>query len=916
MSDERPDPDELLARVQAAEAKASRGKLKIFFGAAPGVGKTYAMLEAGRKLAKSGVDVVVGYLEPHTRPDTLALALGLDVLPKREVEYGGRVRTDFSLQLALERHPQLILVDEMAHTNLPDPNVVVHEKRWRDIEELLDAGIDVYTTLNVQHLESVNDVVATVTGVVVRETVPDSIFDKADEVELVDLPPDDLIERLQEGKVYVPGQAQQAVRHFFRKGNLIALRELALRQTAERVNAQMLDYRHEHAVLTTWPTAERLLVCIGPSPFAARLIRATRRMAAALHAPWIAVHVDAALAPSLSQMDRDRLAQNMHLAEQLGGETVTLAGNRFVDEIVRYARDRNVTKIIVGKPQLPRWREILRGSYVYELTRACGDIDIYVISGDVESAPSRLNATPAPSPPLPWSAYAWSIAVVLLGTGISWFLYPFLSPLNLIMIYLVGVVIVSARLGRGPSILASILSVVAFDFLFIPPFFTFAVDDTEYLLTFVIMLFTGLVISTLTDRVRRQAEFAYQRARRTSALYGMSRELASMSTLGEMISAAVRHVGDAFSAEVTLHLPDPQGRLHLWGAGEKQSVAPHDLGVVQWVYEHGERAGLGTDTLPGARTLYLPIQAVNRRIGVIGIQPAQAGRRLDTDQLRFLEAFADQLAIAIERVHLTNEVETALLQAESERMRNSLLSAVSHDLRTPLTAIAGASSTLIEASDALSKETRLELAETIFEEAERLNRLVGNLLEMTRLDAGAIVVHKEWQPLEEVLGVALQRLHRQLVGREVHSELAPDLPPVPLDGVLMEQVFVNLLENAAVHTPPGTPIELSATCGGEWIQVNVADRGPGLPTGEERRIFDKFHQIERSQGRGGVGLGLAICKGIVEIHGGRIWAENRPGGGVVFSFTLPLATATVPAPWAGVRPGKLDDEEQISANDG
>ncbi len=906
MSSKRPNPDALLARVQADEAKQARGKLKIFFGAAPGVGKTYAMLEAARKAGKEGADVVIGYIEPHCRPDTQALVLGLDILPRLEIEYRGAKLFEFNLDAALELHPQLLIVDELAHTNAPG---VTHAKRWQDVMQLLDAGIDVYTTLNVQHLESLNDVIAQITGVVVRETMPDSILEQADEVELVDLPPDDLLERLREGKVYIAREAERAMAHFFTKGNLIALRELALRRTAERVGEQMDVYRDEQAVQGTWPARERILVSVGPSPFADRLVRAARRMAAGLKSPWIAVHVETPRDADLSAADRERLTQTLRLVEQLGGETATLSGQSVADELIQYARSRNVTKIVVGKPKQPRWKELFRGSLVYELTRKCGDIDVYVISGDPQ--PTAAPAAQAHQQPIERLGYLWAILMVLGCTGLSFSMSSRLDPTNLVMIYMLGVVAVSLRLGRGPSILATILSVAVFDFCFVPPQWTLAVRDTEYFFTFLVMLVTGLVISTLTARVQFQAQAARRRERRTAALYAMSRELAATQSAEQIARIAARHVMAASDVRAMVLLPDQNrnlgekgDRLHLperpegcfaqmvpvplFSAGDSLSLNVHDEAVAKWVFEHGEIAGRGTATLPGSEGVYLPLPTSHGAVGVLGVIPSSSTSNLDIEQLHLLEAFAGLIAIALERANLETEADQIRLDIETERLRSSLLSAVSHDLRTPLSVVTGASSTLLEGDQSLTPEVRRELAASILEESERLNRLVANLLDMTRLQAGALEVRKQWQPIEEVVGAALARTSRQLKDRPVTTDVAADLPFAPLDDLLIQQVLVNLLENAARYTPPGTPIEISARHEDGTIVIEVADRGPGLPPNDPNRLFEKFYRVGDSKTRTGTGLGLAICRGIVQLHGGKIVAANRPGGGAVFRFTLPL----------------------------
>lgn len=874
----RPDPDELLARVQAAERQQKRGKLKIFFGAAAGVGKTYAMLEAAQARLQEGEDVVVGYVESHARPETEALLVGLERLPLRMVDYHGQKLSDFDLDAALVRRPGLIVVDELAHTNLAGSR---HAKRWQDILELLAAGLNVYTTVNVQHLESLNDIVAQITGVVVRETFPDTVLEQADEVELIDLPPDDLLQRLQEGKVYLPQQAEQAMRHFFRKGNLLALRELALRRTADRVDTQMRAYKQDHAIAQSWPAGERLLVCVGPSPLSRRLVRATRRMATALRAEWLAVHVEKSPLP-LAQ--REQVAQTLRLAEQLGAEVVTLNGHNISEEIVTYARSRNVSKIVVGKPARPQWHELLFGSIVDDLVRHSGEIDVYVITGEPDGATAN-SVLFRPESHSQWSAYLQALMVVLICTVIDRFLFPYLDPANLIMVYLLGIVVTAGLLGRGPSILASILSVLAFDINFVPPYYSLTVEEAEYLITFAVMLITGLTISTLTARVRQQALSARQRERHTAALYAMSREFATIRGRENVLQTAVRHVSELFDSQVAILLADSGRSLNNDPAGYPPFLQNEtEQSVAQWVFDHRQRAGAFTETLPGAKALYLPLTTLRDVVGVMGVCPAGDRRFQTPDELHLLETFANQIALAIERVKLAEETEEARIQIETEQLRSTLLSSLSHDLRTPLAAITGAATAILADENQLSPAGQRDMVQTIYEEANRLNRLLRNVLEMTKLESGAIQVKRNWQPLEEVIGTALSRLEDS---RPIITHLPADLPLVAFDEVLIEQVLVNLLENALKYTPAGSSIELSASADANFVTIEVADRGPGLPPGEEERIFNKFYRVEPQSGVG-VGLGLAICRGIVTAHNGRIWAESRPGGGALFRFTLPI----------------------------
>jgi two-component system sensor histidine kinase KdpD len=887
MREARPDPDALLRRVAGEETR-RRGRLKVFFGASPGVGKTYAMLEAAQRMRGTGVDVVIGWVETHGRAETAALAEGIPRLPLREVEYRGVSLREFDLDAALARRPALLLLDELAHTNAPGSR---HAKRWQDVQELLDAGIDVYTTLNVQHVESLNDLVNQITGVAVRETVPDQALDEADEVEFIDLPPEELLERLAEGKVYLPEQAARAAREFFRRGNLIALRELALRRTAEHVDADMEDYRRDHAIERTWPVAERILVCIRPHPESPRLIRAGRRMAARLRAAWIVAYVESPAQPPLSAREREELAAATKLAEQLGAQTTVLSGADVAETLVGYAREHNVSKIVVGKPAHARWRDRLRGSLLEEIVRRSGEIDVYFIAGDKTQPALQPAARPRRSP---LRRYVWAVLLVVLATLVCWGMFGRFNNSNLIMIYLLGVCFVAVRLGRGPSALAACLSVAAFDFCFVPPYLTFAVSDTQYLLTFGVMLLVGFLISTLAVRVRDQAEAARRREQRTQLLYSVSRELAGLGTPEEIARITGRHVNDAVRGPAVLLLPRPDGTLAV-SPPEVKSIAtePREISVAQWVFEHAQMAGRGTDTLPGASALYVPLRSGDRTLGVLALRPDESLLPLSPDQLDLVETLARQAAASLDRARLAAEGEEARVTAERERLRSTLLSSVSHDLRTPLAAITGAASSLLQAPAPQAAERR-ELAETIYEEAERLNRLVANLLDMTKLESGTVPLKREWHSVEEVVGSALGRLEEGLAGRRVETVMPSDLPLVPIDAVLVEQVLVNLLENAIKYTDPGSGLRVSARPEPGGVGVEVADEGPGVKPGDEERVFEKFYR--GSSAPRGFGLGLAICRAIITAHGGRIWAENRTPHGVAFRFTLPVEGTPPPPP--------------------
>src|SRR6478752_1852525 len=872
MAEIRPNPDALLKRVQAEEVRQLEGKLKIFFGANPGVGKTYAMLEAAHEQRRDGVDIVIGIVETHGRVETEALLPGLEVLPRRTVEYRGTVLNEFDLDAALARRPAILLLDELAHNNAPG---LRHTKRCQDVLELLKAGIAVYTTVNVQHLESLNDVVAQITGVRVRETVPDSAIERADDVELIDLPPDDLLQRLKDGKVYVPEQIQHAIQNFFSKGNLIALRELALRRTAERVDQQMEVYRRDHAVVRTWPAAETIMVCVNMKPRGPRLIRAARQMATNLHAKCIAVYVQVPRHLRLPQADRDRLVQTLRLAEQLGAETVTLTGERVAQELLNYARSRNATKIIVGKPVRSLWKEWLFGSVVSELVHQSGDIDIYVITGEAgEGQPLIRRSLKRTSNR---REYLYALVGVAMATAVAWAMDPYFSQANLIMMYLMAVIVIAIRLGRGPSVLASVVSVATFDFFFVPPYLSFAVSDIQYVLTFTIMLIVALVISNLAVRIREQAEVARDRERRTAVLYAMSRDLATHRGTAMLAQVAAKHLREVFDGQVAIFLADAEKRVRLQ-RGEQLffDLDPKESGVAQWVFDHNERAGSGTDTLPGASALYLPLVGSTGPIGVVALRPKDTGLLLDPEQLHLLESLINQVALAIERTRLSDEAQQAHVRVETERMRNAILSSVSHDLRTPLATITGAASSLAVERGELDPVARRELAQSIYRESERLDRLLKNLLDLMRLEAGGVQLRKEWHSVDEIAGSALTGLDGRFHDHAVNTSFPAVLPLVLVDGVLLEQVVINLIENAVKYTPVGNSIDLSASANDREVIVEVADRGPGITSGEESRIFDKFYRGKLARAReGGAGLGLTICRGIVEAHGGRIWAENR-----------------------------------------
>ena len=931
----RPDPDQLLDKLQRDEEKQRRGQLKIFFGASAGVGKTYAMLQAARQRLQEGVDVVVGIVETHGRSETAALLDGLDVLPLARIDYRGRTLAEFDLDGALARQPQLILVDELAHSNVQGAR---HLKRWQDVYELLDAGIDVYTTVNVQHLESLNDVVGAITGIRVWETVPDRVFDAADEVTLVDLPAEELLERMRDGKVYLAQQAERAVRNFFRKGNLIALRELALRRTADRVDAQMREYRADRSIQRIWQARERLLVCVGPGPEAPTLVRAAARLAASLKADWIAVYVETPRLQRLPDARRQRTLDALKLAAELGAETATLAGADAVAALIGYAKVRNVSKIVAGgSPKVGLVRRFAR-PFGEQLAERAGDVDLMLIRA---SASDEARVAPLDARARDWRDafaqfgthrspprhYAYAAAICAAITVVASLVSERLDLTNLVMLYLLGVVFSAVRLGRGPGVLQSFLSVAAFDYFFVPPRMSFSVSDTQYLLTFFGMLLTSLVISHLTSTLTRQASVAQRRERRTGAIYAMARELGAALTTEQIVEIGSRHVGEVFRARVAFLLPDSADKVRQKieepDAAVTLTGADLDSDVGQWVYDQQKPAGRGTDTLPATVALYLPLKAPMRTRGVLAVASREPRELEVPEQQRMLDAFAAQIALALERVHYVEIARDALVNMESERLRNSLLSAISHDLRTPLTTIVGFSSMLAngraaaQGGDAAAAERFAqregELVDAIHDEALRMTGIVTNLLDMARLQAGSLQLKRQWSLLEETVGAALAACKRVLSRHPARVVLPADLPLLQMDAVLMERLFTNLFENAAKYTPPDTPLEIGAERvtddGLPFVRVHVDDHGPGLPAGMETRIFDKFTRGEKESATPGIGLGLAICHAIVEAHGGKIGALNRtaPDGhvtGARFWFTLPVETP--PA-----APAVSDDEPDV-----
>ncbi len=885
----RPTPEAMLKLAQAEEAQSGQGRLKVFLGYAAGVGKTYAMLEAARERKRDGRDLVVGYVESHGRSETDALLAGLELIPCRELAYAGVLLPEMDLDAILARKPQIVLVDELAHSNVPGCR---HEKRWQDVEELLAAGIDVYTTVNIQHFESLNDLVAQITGITVRETVPDRLLDIAFEIKLIDISPEDLLQRLHEGKIYIPDQAAKAIEKFFRPGNLMALRELSLRRTAARVDDQMRAYMETQSIAGPWPTAERLLVCVSGSPFSEQLIRATRRLAEELKAPWHTVYIETPGSDRHTRENRERVWQDLRFAESLGAQVATLTATSVPDAVVEYAARHNVTRIVVGKPSRSRWQELLHPPIVDQIIRRSSSSDVFVVrisSEGQQGRPQQSVKHPHHAHPFGYPAAALLVAAATLLCGL---VSRFLEPTNMVMIYLLAVVVAAVRLGRRPAMLTAFLGVLAFDFFFVPPHITFVVADTQYLITFAGLLIVGLVISSLVARAQERADVIRVREIQTASLYYLSRDLAVAADSVTVLQAVIRNVEEALNATATIFLPEGE-RLEQLATSDGLVLDSKEQAVADWAFRNRQPAGCGTDTLISANLIYLPLQTPASQLGVLGVRMEDELEYRSTESRRLLDAFATQAAMAIERVQFSHQAEQAQILQARENLERALLNSISHDLRTPLVTVTGVLASLRDEGAHFSEATRNELLDTAAGEAERLNRFVGNLLDMTRIEAGAIRLNHELCDVQDLVGCAMAAIKQRVGGRTIQIRLPDDLPMVPLDLVLMTQVLVNLLDNSLKYSPAESSIEISARLDRGWLLLEIADQGLGVPEQDLKRVFDKFYRIPVPEGVGGTGLGLSICKGIVEAHNGSIKAINRAGGGLTMVVRLPLAERTL-----------------------
>ena len=891
-SEQRPSPEALLEAARRENSGA--GRLKIFVGAAPGVGKTYEMLQSAHARRKAGVDVVVGIVETHGRVETEALLHGLEIIPRKRIAYRDQTLEEMDLDALIARRPQLALVDELAHTNAPGSR---HPKRYLDVEELLSRGIDVYTAVNIQHIESLNDVIAQITHVRVRETVPDSVFDGADGIELVDLTPDDLIQRLKEGKVYVPRQAERALEHYFSPGNLTALRELALRRTAERVDEQLLNHMQANAIAGPWAAGERILVCISEDPRSAGLVRYTKRLADRLHAPWTALSIETPRTLQLSDEERDRLADTLRLAEALDGEALTIpaVGRRIADDIIGFAQTNNVTQIIIGKSQRSLWFELTRGSVVHDLVRRAGNISVNVIAGEelaADPVPKKTVRTAVRAEPFDPRPYLMALLMVAVGLVGAALVQPLFGGIeNVDLVFLTAVVSVAVRYGLWPSILASIAASLCYNFFFMPPIYTFTITDPNNVVAFFFFMLIAILVSKVASRVRSQADTAIGRIRTTEQLYAFSRKLAGTGTLDDVLWATAYQTALMLKVRVVLLLPDNGILTVKAGYPPEDQLDKADLAAANWAWGNDRPAGRGSDTLPGAKRLFLPMRTGRGLIGVIGIDDDRTGPLLTPDQRRLLDALVDQGALAIERVLLVEDMDSVKRTVESDRLRSALLTSISHDLKTPLASVLGAASTMRDLAGGLTDAEKRDLLATVIDESERLNRFIANLLDMTRLESGAVKPNTARHDLGEIVGSALRRAGKILIHHKISLELEADLPMLELDAVLFEQALFNLLDNAAKYAPADTTVSIRGWRDKETVTLQILDEGEGIPHSELESVFDKFFRAQKGDHvRPGTGLGLAISRGFVEAMGGTISADNRADrSGAVLSIRLPVA---------------------------
>lgn len=886
----RPDPEALLKKIN----KETRGKLTVFLGAMAGVGKTFTMLKSAHEKHKEGRNIVIGWVETHKRIETEKMVEGLPKVAPAAISYRDKQIPEMDIDAILELKPEIVIVDELAHTNAPGSR---HVRRYQDVEELLEAGIHVYTAVNIQHIESLNDIVAQITGVIVRETVPDSVLEEADTVQLIDIAPEDLIQRLRDGKIYMPEQAERALKKFFREGNISALRELSLRFTAQRVDKDLAEYMREHHIAGPWPAAGRVMVCISGSPFSAQLIRAANRLATGLRSELLAVHIEAAkMRFPIGDKERDRIAKNMRLAEDLGARTLTVVGEDFIDEILDIARKQNVTAIVVGKTKHKSLLEFIRGSVVDNIIRQSGDVNVYVIQGAKESETEAAVKTKRVIPLDPVNYFYLSLLMVAAVTGLAYLLKEQLEMVNIALLYIIPVLLSAFWWGRWPSYLSAITGVLAFDFLFIEPLLTFTVSDIRYLWSFVIFLLLSALIGGRTDELKKETRQARQQEKSTRAVYEFSRDIAAVIDTESIARSLVKQAGETIERKIVVILPSAQQKLEE-GIKFDPTLEPEnqmikaelnraEAGVVAWVYKNKQSAGRSTDTLPGGKYLYVPLCSQDNVFGVFGICIAE--QKLTPSERRLIDAWVRLAAVAMERVSLAEQARHTDMLIEADKLRSALFNSISHELKTPLSAIIGSVSTLLEADDLYSKADRRELLGNVKDSSLRMERLIGNLLDTARIESGMMNIKSDWCDIEDIIGTTLRRMGDAIGSSQIAVELPSQLPLIKADCVLIEQVLVNLIDNSIKYSEGDEKITIQACKQPTQLEVSVIDSGNGIPPEDLVRIFDKFYRVKQPKKVSGTGLGLSICKGIIEAHKGRIYAQNRIDGKTVISFTLPL----------------------------
>lgn len=876
-----------------------RGRMTVFLGVSAGAGKTYAMLDAARERLTEGVDVVIGWVDTHGRIETEALLKGLPALARRRLAYREEEFEEIDLNAILDRRPGLVLVDDLAHINIPGSS---HTHRYQDVEELLTAGINVYTTMNIQHIETLNDIVTRITGVTVRETVPDIFLKSAFQIQLVDIPPEELIQRLKDGKVYVPGMDEEALRRFYRPGNINALRELALRYTAKKVGHALETYMKDHSIEGLWPTGDRIMVCVSPSPFSAQLIRMAGRIAEGMKAEWLAVYIETPRRFPLNETERDLLAGNLQLAVDLGAETITLTGNDIAGELLELAKKRNVSQILIGKSLHTAFWERIHSSIADNIIRRSRGVGIYIIPN--KPRPEKQKKLHFPALRIPLINHLLSLVTMALVAVLVKLVYPYVGLVNIAMILILPILFSAVKWGTGPAVTAAVVCSLIFDYFYIPPVPGFIPADLPYLFSLVVFIAVALLTGTLSGRLQQQVISSRQRETRMVALYSLSRDIAVVSEINPAMEIVARRISETTDCQVAVLLPDQNGKLELRaGASSQDFLNDSELAVASWAFEHGEIAGKGTKTLNSAVGLYVPLRTEQYSQGVLGIKLDSKERRLQLEQRRLLEAFANLTALLVTRIKLAELARESQLAAESERLRTALFDSLSHDLRTPLASIIGAVTSILEGEGFFTPEASHDLLQTIKQGALRMNRFVGNLLDMAKLESGLIRLNKDWCDIREIIGAAVRDMKDLLRDRPLRVEVSPDLPLVKGDFVVLEQVLVNLLDNAIKYSDTGSEICISASHDNKHVKVTVTDYGQGISTEDLDHIFDKFYRLKSPHQVSGTGLGLAICKGLIETHEGNIWAANNPGGGLDVSFILPLNEA-VP-----YRPVYIDGEE-------